>query len=514
MSEIITFYSYKGGVGRTMALANASVILSGWGHKVLVVDWDLEAPGLEHFYSDFLEDVNIVKTKSGVIDFLQLDKSNDWKDDIISISISQSTVPIHLLSSGKRDEDYFKKVRNFDVDVFYENGGGDLIEQLRNEWLANYDYILIDSRTGITEIGGICTIQLPDTVVMLFTATNQGFEGVLDIIDRAGAAQQKLFYDRRKLIFLPVPSKFETNTEFKLSQEWLNTFVESLENVYNDWLPTSINRKDFLELTKIPYIAYFSFGEKLPVIEQGVKDPSGLGYAYETLAAIVANNLINVDWLFDNRDEYIAGVNKYPSLEPNTKRYRDKLNTERRLKVLKQQLNVNESRVIIEKSKQVVIECIQNSILPLLEAISVEMKNIGTIFKNKTEEIDVAGEYTQNIDFEDRRLLYESKLTISDLLRVTKNVYSSPGIYKDFDLTSLEYSCNFRNLRKSNNVDIELALSLNIEFHNSVFEINSDYLSLNFDKLYHENITFDEIDSIVQAVMASLLERVESALKH
>ena len=47
MSQVITFYSYKGGVGRTMALANAAVLLSQWGYKTLVIDWDLEAPGLE-----------------------------------------------------------------------------------------------------------------------------------------------------------------------------------------------------------------------------------------------------------------------------------------------------------------------------------------------------------------------------------------------------------------------------------------------------------------------------------
>ncbi len=51
MSEgtIITFYSYKGGVGRTFALANIAALLSTWGYKVLCIDWDLEAPGL-HFY--------------------------------------------------------------------------------------------------------------------------------------------------------------------------------------------------------------------------------------------------------------------------------------------------------------------------------------------------------------------------------------------------------------------------------------------------------------------------------
>ncbi|PJF38834.1 MAG: hypothetical protein CUN54_10000, partial [Phototrophicales bacterium] len=51
MGQIITFYSYKGGVGRTMTLANVAVLLAQWGYKTLIIDWDLEAPGLENYYS-------------------------------------------------------------------------------------------------------------------------------------------------------------------------------------------------------------------------------------------------------------------------------------------------------------------------------------------------------------------------------------------------------------------------------------------------------------------------------
>jgi len=42
--QVITFYSYKGGTGRTMALANVATLLSN-KYKVLIIDWDLEAPG-------------------------------------------------------------------------------------------------------------------------------------------------------------------------------------------------------------------------------------------------------------------------------------------------------------------------------------------------------------------------------------------------------------------------------------------------------------------------------------
>ncbi|MDX1523479.1 MAG: AAA family ATPase, partial [Anaerolineae bacterium] len=72
MGEIITFYSYKGGVGRTMALANVAVLLSQYGYKTLVVDWDLEAPGLEFFFKDYFPNLDLatVAQREGVVDLL------------------------------------------------------------------------------------------------------------------------------------------------------------------------------------------------------------------------------------------------------------------------------------------------------------------------------------------------------------------------------------------------------------------------------------------------------------
>ena len=54
--QIITFYSYKGGTGRSMALANIACLLAeqqvaAGGKGVLMIDWDLEAPGLHRYFA-------------------------------------------------------------------------------------------------------------------------------------------------------------------------------------------------------------------------------------------------------------------------------------------------------------------------------------------------------------------------------------------------------------------------------------------------------------------------------
>jgi len=47
--QIVTFYSFKGGVGRSMALLNLAYALALRGRSVLLLDMDLEAPGLSGF---------------------------------------------------------------------------------------------------------------------------------------------------------------------------------------------------------------------------------------------------------------------------------------------------------------------------------------------------------------------------------------------------------------------------------------------------------------------------------
>src|SRR6201995_579186 len=85
--KIVTFYSYKGGTGRTMALSNVAWILASNGLKVLVVDWDLDSPGLHRYFHPFL-DSKLVAATPGVIELIndyawvaaeQTEDHGDWR---------------------------------------------------------------------------------------------------------------------------------------------------------------------------------------------------------------------------------------------------------------------------------------------------------------------------------------------------------------------------------------------------------------------------------------------------
>lgn len=318
--KVITFYSYKGGVGRSMALANIGVLLSNWGYKTLMIDWDLEAPGLENFFENFIE-LEEAKHKPGLIDILNgatessVEKTT-WRNCLLPISMEIESLNIrisdqlHLITSGRLDDSYYDKVRAFDFNEFYKRyDGGNIIEEFRCEWKQEYDYILIDSRTGVTDIGGVCTIQLPDLLVLLFTPTKQGFTGIRRVAKKAIEGRKQLPYDRVKLLTLPIPTRMD-NSETGPHSEWMATFAAGLEEMYSTWLPNQekVNRHDFLLATKIPYIAFFSFGEGLPVAVESARDTTRMGYAYETVAALVALHLNRAGSLITNRDIYVSAA--------------------------------------------------------------------------------------------------------------------------------------------------------------------------------------------------------------
>jgi len=318
MGQIITFYSYKGGVGRSSALANVAVLLARWGYRTLIVDWDLEAPGLEFYFKDFI-DIRTVASKGGVVELLANRSRNQtaiadaftWMDSIVDIKLPEGSAPLNLLKAGGVNERYFKKLRQFDVNRFYSRKqGGLFVEGLRTQWREAFDFVLVDSRTGITDLGGICTVQLPDILFLFFTANEQAFQGAVEVAIKAQQARQKLPVDRLKLLCVPVASKFDSDKEFRLSQEYLSDFALQLSDTYADWLPKDVSPKMFLEATKVPYMPYFSFGSKLAVIEQSLTDPSGLGYSYETLAALIANNLEYSDEVITDRSKFVRRATK------------------------------------------------------------------------------------------------------------------------------------------------------------------------------------------------------------
>lgn len=314
--RVITFYSYKGGVGRTQALANIGTLLTRWGYKVLCVDWDLEAPGLDRYFHRWLKQPQ----NPGVVELIHAHverKKPRWQEYVVELKLGSAELPLHLMPAGIQDDTYKRSIQSLDWASLYEKHAlGDFLERMRDEWRESYDFILIDSRTGITDIGGICTIQLPDQLVLLFTANHQSLEGIVDVWRSALEGRNDFAYDRGRLLALPVSTRFEQRVEYARAQDWLKMFAEKLEPLFAEWASKEISVPELLNFTRVPYIPYWSFGEELPVLEEDGKDPEQLSYAFETLAALLAHGLDGTDLLVRNRDSYVSTAWKVTPLGP------------------------------------------------------------------------------------------------------------------------------------------------------------------------------------------------------
>jgi len=307
--KVITFYSYKGGTGRTMALANVAWILASCGKKILVIDWDLEAPGLHRFFSPFLNDKDL-ENNNGLIDFLgeyvdgALDVSEDnndsWLNYYADISkyankLNYDDFPgegiIDFVSAGKQDALYATRVNSFNWHNFYERlGGGAFFEEVKHNVKANYDYILIDSRTGVSDTAGICTIQWPDILVILFTGNNQSILGGVgvahSVLEQSSVNNQG---KREKPLIFPVLSRIDMSELDKF-----DALREFLKNHFNPIISQILNSKldEYWGNMKIPYISWYSFEEVMAVFRDDPNESGSLLDAYQKLTYCLTNGVI------------------------------------------------------------------------------------------------------------------------------------------------------------------------------------------------------------------------------
>jgi hypothetical protein len=184
----ITFYSYKGGVGRSLLVANTAKYLSTLGKSVFAIDFDLEAPGL-HYKFELGADAVRSESCRGIVDILSTfleegEMPQSLSDFAVDIKVTNGAGAIQIMRAGTAPSgDYWRALSHINwYDILYGEKpvGVPFFLELKERIRAEYepDFLLIDARTGITEMGGIATTVLPDTVVCLGLASNEHLEGL------------------------------------------------------------------------------------------------------------------------------------------------------------------------------------------------------------------------------------------------------------------------------------------------------------------------------------------------
>lgn len=222
--KTITFYSYKGGVGRTLALSNIASRLSELGKKVCLLDFDLEAPGLPFKFKFKNKEI-----KQGIVDYVcEFSCNGKIPQNIKKYSISISPInsnfqPITLIPAGNvENNDYWKKLSMINwSEMFYsEKGTGvefilDLKAKIEKQ--ISPDVLLVDSRTGITDISGITLKLLADEVVILASYNEENLFGSKKIIKNLLDGSNSLSGKAPKINFIltRLPFKDDPSDTFK-----------------------------------------------------------------------------------------------------------------------------------------------------------------------------------------------------------------------------------------------------------------------------------------------------------
>lgn len=187
----VAFYSYKGGTGRTLALANIARFAASIGKRVIALDMDLEAPGLTY---KLLPDGHRDRRSRGLVGCLldTIQGSNvppDLAEYVIDIEVSASPL-IHnsdqgwlkLMPAGVvPSPNYFGELRRLNLDARTADGTAtELLRALINRLEQDFapDLLLIDARTGITGTNTLVLSELVDAVFAFFLDLPEQLDGV------------------------------------------------------------------------------------------------------------------------------------------------------------------------------------------------------------------------------------------------------------------------------------------------------------------------------------------------
>ena len=307
--EVVTFYSYKGGTGRTMALSNLAVLLARQHNStspVLMIDWDMEAPGLHHYFDLHEErpgvlelfeacreqllsryrpqsDGEAVVPGSAAHDSAALDSEALANEVLAAVGWQQyvsrvdQSSQLYLMRAGRFDYTYGERLAAMHWDDLFDRCPA-LFRCFADLMARHFRYVLVDSRTGRTDSAGICTTLLPRKLVVVFTPNRQSLEGVEALVSRAAAYRSSHEDEQRPLLVYPLPSRIEMGDSIQRAQ-WRRGAPEQhiigyqpiFERLMRDCygLP-HVSLDSYFDEVQLQQTRTFAYGEQLAVrMDQG-----------------------------------------------------------------------------------------------------------------------------------------------------------------------------------------------------------------------------------------------------
>jgi hypothetical protein len=213
---VLSFYSFKGGVGRTTALAAFAIRRARAGERVVVLDLDFEAPG-----AGVLLDPGegIPGAQWGVLDYLVerplLGKDLPLRDYYHACARESVTGSGEILvfPAARLNDGFLPKLSRVDLEPALRAADHALVQllrQIREELRPNW--VLLDCRAGISEAAGLIVNGLAHLNVLFGTASEQSWQGLQMVLTHAGAERIQSGLPQLEILLVHAMAPEEPNT--------------------------------------------------------------------------------------------------------------------------------------------------------------------------------------------------------------------------------------------------------------------------------------------------------------
>ena len=264
---IVTFYSYKGGMGRTTTLTSYALdLVINHNKRVCIIDCDLEAPGYLNFFDLSNNDSITSGEKNGVVEFLA---DYNFKKNINILDYTISPTPIikelnnlFIIPAGNLSDTTVTETKNSyithrdqyleglsRIDIANEHsiidGFTTIFEGIKES--IKPDIILIDSRTGFNDIFGVTALILSDLIVGLFGSSEQTKPGLRFLLDKFYELNSTVHNETELLLINSILPK-----DNKQSELFHNAFVSEVGQYVQLIQEKKLSNKSPKEDTQLP----------------------------------------------------------------------------------------------------------------------------------------------------------------------------------------------------------------------------------------------------------------------
>lgn len=209
--KIITFYSFRGGVGQSVVAGNVAIAIASKGHKVGIVDLDFLTPGISCLFQPLLRSSqNLSYTLNDYIWGRGSVKIFSYPLNFSQQTRNQEANTLFLIPASFKFGDIARSY-NEEIDLkLLCDGLYQLIEELR------LDYLIIDPHPGINPVTRLA-LSIAETMVIVLRPTEQDFQENTFTLEMA----QKIGIKKKMMIL----NQFPKDMLLRINPDDLSTAV-------------------------------------------------------------------------------------------------------------------------------------------------------------------------------------------------------------------------------------------------------------------------------------------------